>query len=154
VLVAAVVVGVALLAAACGSDGEPTNEGSTHDAYAAVIRWFVDRLPGDAEQHVVFIEARGEGVGIDLDTQAAVVEVSQPFADVRFIDDRSEAIDADGVRDGGVLLGLGPVVVEARTAVIEADEIVDEDTVVSRRFELRLVDDEWVLPGEPAMVAT
>jgi hypothetical protein len=140
------------LGAACGSADEPATEGSTHDAYAAVIQWFVSRVPGERDQQVVFVEARGEGVGIDLETQAAVVASTESFADVRFIDDRSEALDEEGVRDDGIALALGPVVTEDSTAVVEADELLDEDTLESRRFDLRLVEGEWVLQGEPAIL--
>ena len=141
-----------MLVAACGSADEPATVGSTHEAYATVIRWFVGRMPGDADRPVVFVEARGEGVGIDLDTQASVVDSTQSFAEVRFIDDRSEALDSEGVRDGGILLALGPVVAEANTAVIEADELLDEDRVTSRHFELHASDGDWVLQGEPTIL--
>jgi hypothetical protein len=148
-----VVAAVMVSMSACADDDEPPSEGSTHGAYATVIQWFVDRAPGEPDQQVVvFVEARGDGVGIDLDTQASVVESTQSFADVRFIDDRSEALDSDGVRDEGILLALGPVVAEGNSAVIEADELLDDESVTSRRFELRLVDGEWARRGEPALV--
>ena len=142
-----VVIGV-IAAGACSSDGSE-KAGDVSDAYARVVRWFVDHSAGDADDQLVFVQARGEGLGIDLDTQAAIVESAESFADVRFIDDQSEALDADGVRDGGILLAIGPAVADGSTMVIECDEVSAEDVARSLSFDLRFVAGEWLLRGEP-----
>jgi hypothetical protein len=151
-LLGCVVAAVVLLAGACASNDDPTSEGQVADAYGHVIRWFVERRASEADQQLVFVEALGEGVGIALDTQAAIVESTQSFADVRFIDDRSEALDADGVRDDGILLALGPAVVDGNSAVIECDEVQSETALISRSFDLRHVGDEWSLRGDPTIL--
>ncbi len=62
----------------------------------------------------VFVEPLGDGYVIDLAVQARVVTALETVARVRFIDHRAEAIDEDQpgqpVREGGLLVGLGPIV--------------------------------------------
>lgn len=134
------------------SSANSSEKGDVVDAYAQVIRWFVERAPSGADTQLVFVEARGEGLGIDLDVQAAVVKSTQSVADVRFIDDRSEAIQEDQVRDGGILLAIGPAVVDGRSATIECDEYRDVDVAISRRFSLVFAGGEWVVRGEPTVL--
>ena len=123
-----------------------SSDAAVADAYSEVIKWFADRSPDDPDPLTVFVEARGEGFEIELLAQAAVVEASAPFADVEFIDDRSEAIGDDGVvRDEGLLLAFGPAVLEAELAIIECDEIITMESMHSWRFELRYVGDGWLV---------
>ncbi len=79
----------------------------------------MDRSGAESERPVVFIEPRGEGLDIGLDTQAAVISASEEFAEVRFIDDRSEALDDEGVRNGGIFIALGPGTQERDLLVVE-----------------------------------
>ncbi len=106
----------ASLISGCTSDG-PAERGSTADAYALVLQWFVDRSESEVDPPLVFVEALGEGVSIGLDTQAAVLSSTVDFAEVRFIDDRSEALSDGVVRDGGILIALGPIVWTPSTRV-------------------------------------
>ena len=128
-------------------------------AYARVIQWFVDRTgpptsEGDREPMDVFVEARGEGVNIGLSMQAAIIARADPFATVRFIDDRDEALTEEGtkVRDDGVLLALGGAKETGSHVVIECDEFVAADQERTWRFELQTAHDEWMLRGEPEQV--
>ena len=62
----------------------------------------------------VFVEPLGDGYVIDLAVQARVVKALEALTEVRFIDNRAEAVDLDEpgqpVRDQGMLVSLGPIV--------------------------------------------
>ncbi len=145
-------VGVAVLMAslliACSSNDEP-DRGSTADAYAVVIRWFVERAESDVDRPLVFVETLGDGVGFGLDTQAAVVSSTAEFAEVRFIDDRAEAFENDEVRGGGILIALGPAVESGRSATIESAQFTSESDSVGWTFDLVSRGATWSLTGEP-----
>lgn len=142
---------VALLAMVGCSDERPKNKPEDLPAaYAEVIRFFVERADLEDETPTVFVEPLGEGLGIGLDTQASIVSATEEFADVRFIDDRSEALDDEGVRDDGIFLGLGPAVMERRLLRIDVDEIRSDDAETSWAFELEHDGDQaWVLTSPP-----
>lgn len=114
------------------------------DIYVATIRTVVaherpDITTEEPVDPVVFVSPR-EGVDIGLDVQAGVVVALEDWATIRFIDEITEAIEPnepDGtVRDGGMLIGLGPVPDGAAHVVVGADryERADEMTV----FELQV----------------
>ena len=142
---------VALLLPGCSSD-EPTHRGSTADAYALVLRWFVERSETEADQPLVFVEALGEGVNIGLDTQAAVLSSTADFAEVRFIDDRGEAFSDGEVRDGGIFIALGPIVGAGTTVSIESAHITSESSTIVWAFSLVSRDAEWRMRNEPEQV--
>lgn len=137
-----------LLATACTSR-TPEQQGSTSDAYAVVLQWFAKNAATALERPVVYVEARGEGLGVGLDTQAAIVASTADFADVRFIDDRSEALDSDGVRDGGVFVALGPLIDDGRDFTIECDQILSEDASIVWTFSLSYSGEVWSLTAPP-----
>ncbi len=80
------------------------------------------------ELPTVFIEPLGDGYLIDLGVQAKVVKNLEAVAQVRFIDDRMEAVEAEEpgqpVRPNGMLVALGPLV--------QANDV--ERTVQVRRY--------------------
>ena len=145
--------------ASCGSDPAP-QRGPTAGAYATVVRWFVDRSGTQTtaaedddvdETTVVFVEPRGEGMTFGVDMQAEIIEATEPFADLRFIDDRAEALDDEGlVRDGSIFLALGPSTPKGSSTTIECDEISSDASSRPLVFELRWRRDEWVLAGPPS----
>lgn len=148
-----------LWTAACASTPRSARDDRA-GAYAVIVRWFVDHAGGDAaERRLVFVQPRdegdgggeseGEGVTIGLETQAALISGTIEFADVRFIDDRSEALDDDGVRDGGILLALGPGDPIGNRVTIVADEITSDSVAETRTFELVVRGGEWSLSAEP-----
>src|SRR5688572_4444459 len=126
---------IALLFAAACSPDKSGSESDVAGAYARLIQWFVDRTEpapddeGERDPVVVFVEARGEGFNVGLSMQAAIIARAEPFATVRFIDDRSEALtDGDApVQDEGLLLALGPAKEHGSKVVIECDEFVSLD---------------------------
>ena len=157
---------VALLAAC--TDGSPS-EARASGAYEAVIRWFAASAGDDPEPLPVFVEPRGEGTTIDLQVQAEVVAATADVANVRFIDARDEALvvvepDSSGggsiepetstpraermeVRDGGVLIRLGPVLEEGSRVTLDVDVWNDDETTETKRFVLRADGAEWVVVG-------
>ncbi|HUC32982.1 MAG TPA: hypothetical protein VMS14_06240, partial [Ilumatobacteraceae bacterium] len=65
------------------------------------------------------------------------------------IDDRSEALDSDGVRDGGIFLALGPAVADGSMVEIECDEIVSATADTGWTFQLVYRDQTWELRRDP-----
>jgi hypothetical protein len=120
-------------------------------AYAHIIEWVAERSAPEAERPVVYVVALGDGFEIDLSLQAAIVSDLRDD-DVQFLDDRSEAFDDAGdVRDGAVLLAVGPAELDGRDVGIEAEEVRSVDASTSWRFELR-ADDEWSFVGPASSV--
>ena len=112
-VVAILLCGVGL--AGCGNDR--STDSRTADAYIVVVEWVLAEPefasdPTFDEMPPVFVEVLGPGE-IDLDVQVEIVRHFEPVVDIRFIDTRTEALDESAVgapvRDGGLLLGLGPV---------------------------------------------
>jgi hypothetical protein len=139
-----------LLLASCSSSPDPLDEtGPASGAYAVIIDWFVDRDSGLSEDPLVFVTALGLGTSIGLETQAEVVAATEESADVRFVDDRSEAFEDGEVREGAMFLALGPVVRTGRRATIESDEIMSPQAQVHWTFELRFGEKTWTIVGDP-----
>jgi hypothetical protein len=102
---------------------------------------------------VVFIDSLG-AVPIPLETQVELVGRFVETYELRFIDDIGEAvqIDVDGqpVRTDGLLLGLGPIKIEA-TAEVRGELYLSNDDI--RAFRYTLVSDPnhaWTLASPPA----
>jgi hypothetical protein len=128
--------------------------------YAEVVRWLVDDAGGatDEEPMAVFIEPRGEGAAISLDVQAELIEATEEIAAVRFLDERDEGlVDEEGtivVKDGGILIRLGPVVEEDSPVLLDVDIWESEDTFSEVRFELRRSGSAWTVQGQPEEIET
>ena len=141
-----------LVFAACSSSPESDLDADIGGAYAEVVRWFVDQSPAGSDPRVVFVDTLGDGFEIDLELQAAIVSSSAEFAQVRFIDDRSEAFSGgEVVRDEGLLLSLGPAVIDRRTVSINSDEVESPEIATSWTFVVRLDHEgRWALAGPPS----
>lgn len=145
---------VALVPLACSDrDADEVDVGG---AYSRVVQWFADRSDADPVPLVVFVEARGDGLVIDLAVQAEVVETNHEIADVRFVDDRAEALEDDGtaIRDEGILVALGPLVDVGDSVTIEVDQYDGPDPELTWSFDLRPAGDVWTLNGEPAAASS
>ena len=92
----------------------------------------------------VFVVARGEGTTIDLDVQADILRRLQDTVDVRFVDEPSEAMDDDGVRDGGIITAVGPIVADGDRATLECDLRLSASSATTWRFSFRETADGWV----------
>lgn len=129
--------------------------------YVAVLR-SVAELPTTPAtvRRRVFVEPLDKATQLPLDVQAAVVADLKDVADLRFIDERQEAIDDKlpgwPVRDGGVLIALGSMVeVDARNRTLTlrrsskgdapgapADQRPGDGTFVAK---VELVDGDWTV---------
>jgi hypothetical protein len=120
-----------------------------------VILDVVDRSGVDLDDTddvpVVFIEAF-DADGIALEVQVEVVNSLLEQYDIRFIDDREEAVAMDledlPVRANSLLIGLGPIVhvgnIDVRTEVY-----LSQDSIRAYRYTLAGSDDRWAPAGAP-----
>jgi hypothetical protein len=117
VLIPAVIVAVA---ASCGADHPSANERRSIAIYAAVIRAVVAQ-PTTAPAvtttattiRTVFVTAADDRSPISLEVQAGIVQALHQVLTIRFVDQRSEAIDRSDphqpVHEGAVLVTLGKI---------------------------------------------
>jgi hypothetical protein len=143
---------LACLVSIAGCTSDSNGDVDVAGAYAHIIDWVAARSGQDSDRPIVFVIALGEGFEIDLSLQAAIVNDSSDETDVQFLDDRSEAFDSDDiVRDGGVLLELGPATIDGRDVAIEGDEVYRADDSTSWQFDLRVDGDgEWSFVEPPS----
>ena len=158
-------VALAAGAAASGCSSNAIDPGAdpaddrTAAVYEPIIGWLVDDEPGIGDDNeaewVLYVASRSETV-IDIDVQAAVYADMEEVVEVRFIDDRAEAVDGEledePVRDLGLLIGLGAVPPEGETVEVYADRYRQIGMVDAWRFVVRQVDGGWELDGEPVAV--
>jgi len=156
-VVVAIVLCGALLAG-CG-DGDGSRDSRVADAYIVVVEWVLAEPefapdPTLDEMPPVFVDGLGTGE-IDLDVQVEIVRHFEPVVDIRFIDTRTEALDESEVgtpvRDGGLLLGLGPVPVEGPID-IRGEVYQTLDRVVGYRFRVARSGQTMVLIEPPERV--
>jgi hypothetical protein len=155
----AAVASAGLVLAACPDEPPDTVERSIA-VYGSVLSWVLDHevpvapaVDGEPPR-VVFVEHFGS----DMDLQVQVELVSrfeQEGYELRFVDTRLEALDEGEddrpVRDGGVLVGLGPIPkgirIEVRVEVYRSQSDIDAYRVpVAHRT------GTWGLAGEPTPV--
>jgi hypothetical protein len=144
--------------AGCGEDGG-TGDRRVVDAYIVVVEWVLAQAefapdPTLDEMSPVFVESLGSGE-IDLEVQVEIVSHFEPVVNIRFIDTRTEALDefeaGAPVRDGGLLLGLGPVPV-AGPIDIRGEVYRTVDQVVGYRFRVARSGQTMVLIEPPERV--
>jgi hypothetical protein len=156
--VLAVVLAVGNAGCSTLGDARTDEQDRAAQVYEAVLRWFVPSVqPGD--KAVIFIEPRGEGSSISLTVQSELIRELDDIADVRFIDTHDEALenDTDGVphvRDGGLLLRLGPVAETGSPVTVDVDQFIGDDSYTSLRFVVGEVGDSWAVDGQPESVTT
>jgi hypothetical protein len=151
-----VALAVTLAAGSCGS-GAPSEHEREANVYAAVIRALAPDGPADlgAEteelERVVYAGSLDEENAIPLEVQAAVVEMLEDFATIRFVDEKAEAIDEteDGepVLEDGVLVLLGAVPA-GRSPSVDAERYVDLDNDEQFQVSLERSNDEWSIVDE------
>lgn len=142
---------------ACTSDSPASPTVRAGAVYDSVVRWFAQSSTTDPDPLPVFIEPRGEGASIDLGVQAELVKSTQDVATVRFIDARDEALitNADGthvVADGGILIRLAPVIENGTKVRLDVDVHERDENFRTLQFDLSLVNESWVLDGQPVEV--
>lgn len=151
--------GLVVVGAACagGADDPASGEGRTAAVYETVLGWMLDDEPDvgldQKPEWALFVVSRSEDE-IDLDVQVAVVDALDHRVFVRFIDERSEAVEADSddesVRDGGLLIGLGAVTEEGDTVELYADRYRDGGDVDAWLITLERAGARWEIVGTPS----
>ncbi|MGY6502714.1 MAG: hypothetical protein ACXIVQ_17690 [Acidimicrobiales bacterium] len=128
--------------------------------YAATIRSVVtferpDLTLDEPIEPVVFVSPR-EDVEIGLDVQAGVVIALENWATIRFIDEIDEAIDRnepDGiVRDGGMLIGLGPVPDGTSNVTVGADRYERADEMMVFELQVQRRSGTWSVTNSPEVL--
>lgn len=143
-LVMGSVLATLLIVPACS---QTSGSGGVGDAavYVAVIRR-VAVVAGADLPAVVFAESL-PGAKLSLADQAAIVKAFDGATEVRFIDDRVEAIDADEpsapVRRNGVLVQLSKVEASSVGAQVKAVRYVDRNDEQTLCVQLRQSDQGW-----------
>lgn len=143
----------------CGQDADDpeTGDGRTAAVYESILDWMLDEEPGitaDAKpEWVMFVGSRSEGQ-VGLDVQVAVAEALESRIFVRFIDERSEAVDVDSdsepVRDGGLLVGLGAVAEDGESVEVYVDRYRDAGDIEAWLVTARHAGETWDIVGSPA----
>jgi hypothetical protein len=120
------VVAIAMLLASSCDDSSDSEMSRPTQVYVAVLDAALDQVatpPGD-ELPVVYVMPVGE-TAIDASVQAEVADAFHERADVRFADERSEAIVDDEeelpVRDEGVFVGIGDVAESGEPIEVEVE---------------------------------
>lgn len=139
--VALLAVGVAV--ASCNDD-EPASPVVQHaDAYSVIVQWVATETlePVEDGRPVVYVMS-ADGSTIDAGVQAEVARNTVDDIDVRFADERDQAIDDSDetgtVRDGGVLLMVASPPDAAPTMVVDVDLYRDAATATKAlTFRLR-----------------
>lgn len=139
----------------CASNTKVDETARNAAIYRSVIADVVDRsgvsLDDSEDQPVLFIEAF-EADGITLEVQVEVVTSFIEQYEIRFIDDRDEALadDLEGlpVRANSLLIGLGPIVLDG-TADVRIERYLSTDAVSAYRYTLTGRDGRWSVVGSP-----
>ena len=141
----------AFIATACGGDGD-ADDHDVPGVYVAVIR---SLAPGAASlmPKVVYVEAL-PGTKLSLQDQAAVVKVFDGLTTVRFVDDRTEAVDADQpqarVRRDGVLLRMSAAETTERGVSVKTTRYVAHDDEHTVCLDLEDADGTWSVTSSRA----
>lgn len=158
----AVLVLALVAATACGDDDTdppepPTTAPERDDAavYAAVVSWFADQeLPTDDDKaRDTYLDGLDDAT-IPIDVQVAMVQdLEDEDLTVRFIDATEEAVDerVDGapVRNDGLLLRLGPVVVREDQLEVDVERYESSDAATRYRAVVAATAQSWRVVGEP-----
>lgn len=126
--------------------------------YRSVIADVADRSgvePDSSEDlPVLFIEAFDVD-GIPLEVQVEVVTTLSDQYEIRFIDERDEAVATDlaeqPVRPNSILIGLGPIVLNG-TAGVRSELYLSTDDVSAFRYTLTDGGGGWPVVGAPEQI--
>jgi hypothetical protein len=154
---AVLVAGVgAVLGGACGG---PTGEVESRAAqvYVATIRDVVADLPAAEDPEavpVVYVVGVGERA-IPADVQAEVAAELDGDVDIRFADQRTEAVlegeEKTPVRDEGVLLGIGELADDANPVELPVEIYWSEDDWSKVIFTLARRSSQWTVTSSSVL---
>lgn len=156
---AACAISTILVACTAAADDPSAGDGREAAVYEAVLGWMLDEDPQDMssddpeETATMFVVSRHEEP-IAVDVQALVVEALDDRVDVRFIDERGEAV-AEGdehqpVRDDGLLVGLGAVPPEGDSVEVYVDRYRKIDDIDAFDVAVQRRGATWEVVGVPA----
>ncbi len=157
---AALVASTCLLACSAAADDPTEGEGREAAVYGAILGWILDADPplaGDDGRPpwTMFVASRHERP-IGVDVQVLVVDALDERVVVRFIDDRTEAVDDStelrAVREDGMLVGLGAVPAEGDRVDVYADRYRDTGDVAAWQVTVERSGNVWRVIGEPEAV--
>lgn len=154
----AAVLAVVGILSSCGRSTEVDDTTRNAEVYRSVIVDVVDRsgVVFDAVEDlpVLFIEAF-DADGIALEVQVQVVSSFLEEYEIRFIDQRDEAVEIDleglPVRENSLLIGLGPIVVDGGVDV-RGELYLSAEAVSAYRYTLARKNDTWPIVGVPEEV--
>ena len=122
---------------ACGSGAAKAKDTNTADAYTAVLKHLVTAPMSEDDKQVVYVAPFANQKAFALETQVDVIAGLTDLATVRFVDELSEAVDADSPgapAKGAEVVLLGPVVVTGPITEVEAQRYASETDQVRYRF--------------------
>lgn len=147
-------VAVILSIAACGADHRTAADDREIAIYSTVIRVVAPpagTTPTTPLSDPVFVVPANTRSPISLQVQAGVVDVLHDFATIRFVDERTEAIDtADShqpVHEGGILITLGKIPPGRTNVTVAARRYERIDVAATYRITLRRVGTGWKALG-------
>jgi hypothetical protein len=141
--------GAVLVGSACSessADGESSRDAAVVEA---VIRTLVAEMPVEPDVKPVVYVVGLDGGGFSIDVQAAVAAALVDDVELRFADDREEAILDDveqlPVRDDGTLIVIGAVPPEGNEVEVVVERYVDEEDHTEMVFSLRRRTEDWAV---------
>ncbi|MEM9607928.1 MAG: hypothetical protein AAGA99_10950 [Actinomycetota bacterium] len=144
---------VAMTVAACAGEVASSDDRKTQ-IYATALDWLLDRPDtevGDVEEPLIYIEHLGSDA-IALAVQVDLIDRYDDVVELRFVDARTEAVDESvsdaPVREGRVLIGLGPISEENE---LRAEVYRSSSEVTAYRFRLH-DEDGWRLSATPTPI--
>lgn len=157
-LLAVLAAAVLLPLTGCTSGNVADHAARDAEIYENVIIELSDQFrvtdPIEDREPVLYLESFAAD-GVSLETQVAITAAFLDVYDVRFIDEREEAVDDDvaelPVRRGGVLVGLGPIV-ENETVTVRAELYFDSGDMRGFLYTLVKPLDRWETVGFPEPV--
>ena len=149
-------VAAALSAVACGADHRTAADDRAIAIYSSVIRVVApppSTTPTTPLSDPVFVVAANSRSPISLEVQAGIVDILHDFATLRFVDERSEAIDTadphQPVHESGVLITLSNIPPGLTNVTIEAQRYERIDVATTYRITLQRVGTSWKPVGPP-----
>jgi hypothetical protein len=136
--------------AACGDSSEAEMSRPAQIFVATIQQVLADENPaaGTDDLPVVYVEPLGDEE-IDATVQADTANELREVADVRFADERSEALDEDEpgmpVRDDGILVAIGDLPDEGDPVDVEVETYRSEDDLSTAVFSFALRSSGWTV---------
>jgi hypothetical protein len=140
----------AVAVAGCGSSSDAEDSRPADVFVATIERVLADETPSSEtdELPVVYVVPLGEDE-IDATVQADVASELHEVADVRFADERSEALDEDEpgkpVLDDGVLIAIGDVAERGNPVEVEVEVYRSEEDSSSLLFTVSRRSSQWTV---------